>query len=694
MKVKSAYLYLSLIVIHALLIFIAFPAVFLHPTNTLFCSEGDGLKNYFTILSYIKEPISSDCIFKYNTFAYPFGDYVYYTDNTPLFSIPFKWFCDHVHDISAHAIPAFNLFILSGILISSVLVFFIFKRLLGPNIFSYSLAIVLPWINIQVPRIWQGDYNLSCTLPVLSVFALFILWFDNREYLRKQMVIAICMVLPLFCSFLLHGYYIAILATFLSGTLFFSGIWSFRSKSGKHDLLATVIIPVFAFCGALLLLQFTDKYLNLRQANAMGYDSSDLKTNFLLLFTHYDLHTLAFPITSTMPENSENMVYLGNIGLFAFATIWTGSVFSSSFRARIFTIQRSFFADPLKRSIFMGASLAFIISFGEYYNNNRDELKIFRPFSSINNIDTNKLMIAIAAISLLIYLIILIVNPNARKRLAAVKDQYVQHPYKKLAGLLCIALMIYLFMAKYAVTVPNILNPFFYIHLATNRVEQFRCLSRFAWPFFWAFYIWIMYIVIQLYNLSNKRTKTIILTLFLLVGSIEVKDYIVNDRKLANNTNLFSIQQLKRFDSLKTDLKQYQAILPLPYYVVGSEDYPHTIDDNNLWSAYTMQLSLYSHLPLMSCKMSRTPPAFSIALLDMVCNDTLQPLLKSKLNDNPILIPFDRNLVNDPLQVDLLSHDIPETKAYYTKAIGFVTRHHLTPIDSMGSVLFYSWTPK
>ena len=694
MKVKSAYLYLSLIIIHALLILIAFPALFQHSGNTMFSSTYDGLKNYFTLSSFIKEPVGNGGILKYSSFSYPFGDYVYYTDNTPLFSIPFRWFCNHIYNVSDYAIPAFNFFILSNILISALLVFFIFKRLIGENIFSYGLAIILPWINIQAPRIWQGDFNLSCTTPVLFSIALFILWYNNGGNVRKQTGIAACMVLLLFCSFLIHGYYIAILTIFLSGMLFFLGIWSFRNKSGKQDLLASVIIPVLGLGGILLLLQLTDKYLSLRQPNAMGYDASSLKTNFLLLFTHYDFHSLAFPIASTMPENGEMMVYLGNIGLFAFAAIWIGAVFSIEFRKRVFSIQKAFFSDPLKRSLFLSAALAFVISFGEYYHNNRDVLKIYTPVPWINNMDTGKLLIAILLITLSVYAIILIASPAARNSLNQIRKDYVQRPYKKAGFLFCVALMIYLFVARYSVTIVNILNPFLYVHFFTNRVEQFRCLSRFSWPFFWAFYIWIMFTVIQLYSQSGKKIKGIILILFILVGSVEIRDYIAECRHEANNTNLFSQQQLKNFNSLKIDFKQYQAILPIPYYIVGSEDYPHTIDDNNAWSTYTMQLSLYSHLPLMSCKMSRTPPAFSIALLDLVCNDILQPVLKNKLNDKPILIPLEKTLINDPQQIDILSSGRPLTKIYYAKAIGFVARHHLSPIDSMGNLIFYSWVPQ
>ena len=692
MKIKSSYLYASIAAIHGLLIFIAFPAFFLHPRNAMFNAFSDGIKNYFTLYSYTRQPVGTDGIFKYNAMAYPFGDYVYYTDNTPFFSIPFKWFCYHIHDISAYTIPAFNYFIIFNILLAGLLVFFIFKRLIGKNIFSFCLAIILPWINMQVFRIWEGDFNLSCSVLPLSALVLFIAWYDNRENTPKKIAASVCMVALIFFSFLVHGYYIAIISAFLSGMLLFAGIALLRQRFGKQNLIAAVLIPLISVSIVMIVLYFTDKYLLLRKEDAMGYDGDNSKVNFILLFTHYDFHSLGFPIASTKILTTESKEYLGNIGLFSFAAIWVGALFSTNFRAKIFTIQKRFFSDTLKKSIFWGGILSLLISFGEHYVTRRDELKIYTPFQWINNISTNTLLIFTGVGALIIYGIILAARPKARQQLRAIWEGYKEHPYRKTGVLLCAAIMIYLFIGRYTVPVINILNPFYYLHFFTKRVEQFRCISRFSWPFFWTFYVWIMYTVVQLYLQSGKKTKGIILALFMLVGGIEVNDYI-RQARLTSSRNIFSDQELSSFNRLKIDLKEYQAILPIPFYVVGSEDYPHTIDDNNEWSIYTMQLSLYARLPLMACKMSRTPPEFSVALLDMVCNDSLQPVLKSRLNQKPVLVTVCKRLIDDPNEINMASHGRTSTMEYYKKATEFVTRHHLTPIDSIGGTIYYRWTP-
>jgi len=694
MKIIKVYPYLSLAIIQALLILLAFPSLLLHGGHFMFSDWGDGFKNYFTLRSYVHNPIGADGLFKYDTFSYPFGDYVYYTDNTPFFSVLYRWICQHVTGLSADVIPVFNVFILCGFLWCSLLAYFIFSTFLGRNFLSFALAVFLPWINMQVPRLWEGDFNLSFVAPVLAEIALFIAWQQSTGNRRKQALLLASMSLLLLLSFLLHGYYIAILALLLGGMFFFLGASQFKTKAGKMALILSVIIPLAGLALVLCLLHSTDKYLALRPVTAMCYDCSVLKTNFSFLFTHYDFHSLAFPIATTRIVNMETMAYLGNIGLFSFAYICLGSVFSTSFRNSISGIQKDFFTDPLKRSIFMGGVLTLIVSFGERYTSNRDALMIYTPVTWLNEMGTGTLLLLSISLTFIICGVVLLLSSNARNRLRKIGNDYVRHPLKKVSLLFCIALLVFLLIGRYTVTVYNILNPFFYFHFITKEVEQFRSLSRFSWPFFWVFYIWVMYTMFQIYNQSGKKAKWVMIGTLVVLGVIETKDYVTALRQSANKPDLLQAAQMEKFGKLKIDFNHYQAILPFPYYNVGSEDVALTIDDDNEWSIYTMQLALYSRLPLMSCKMSRTPPEFSAALMAMVTNDSLRPLLRNQLNDKPILIAVDRTLVNDPSQGSICARGRPETLACYTKANEFVGRHHLVAIDSLENVVYYCWQPK
>ncbi len=691
---KRIYPYAALIVIQLLLLLLAFPRFFLHPGDFMFSVLGDGVKNYFTLLSYVKEPVSAGGFFKYNSFAYPFGDYVFYTDNTPFFAIPFKWFCVHICDFSDYAIPAFNGFILSGIIISSLLTYSIFRSLFGRNLMAGAVAVLLPWINIQLPRIWNGHYNLSLSWVVLLMLALFLMWFRYKGSLKRQITVGACMVVFLSLSFFIHGYYIAILGAFVAGLLLFAGLFSLRKPGGKASLIAAFVVPALSLAISLGLVLLCDGYYALRKESAMGYDHADMKTNFSLLFTHYDFQTFAFPIASTLTTSIETSVYLGNLGLLTISVLWLGCLLSTPFREQVMGIQAQFFAHPLMKTIFFGGLVSLVISFGEWYSTNREPLAVFTPFTAANKLGSAVLIAWAVGIGSALYIAYLILSSTARSQLLTILLDWRQRPLRKVTVLLVAGAIVYLLVGQYAAEIPNLVNPLFYLHMATRKVEQFRSLSRFCWPFFWTLYIWVFYTIIHLLRQYPGRVGIAITILAVAIGALELGDYVRKLRKDANHSNLFAESQLQPMRKLGIDYAKYQAILPLPYYIVGSEDYPHTIDDNNDWSIFTMQLSLATKLPLMACKLSRTPPAFSIALLDFVANDSLQPMLRERLNAKPILIVLDRNLLNDPHQIDICaSTDRALSREYYAKTIQFVARHHLQPMDSLGGKLFYSWTP-
>ena len=173
--------YLLLLGIHALLAGAAFQYCFVHGSNALLCNTGDGMRNYFALTGYVKEPLTKDGLFKYNAMGYPYGDYVWTTDNTPLFSVPFRFFCAHVHDVSAYVVAIYNGFIIGNILLCGLLLFWLLRRICRNDLLAFLLAVILPWVNVQVMRIWRGHFNLSLSCFVVGAICLLWLWHQYRE---------------------------------------------------------------------------------------------------------------------------------------------------------------------------------------------------------------------------------------------------------------------------------------------------------------------------------------------------------------------------------------------------------------------------------------------------------------------------------------------------------------------------------
>ncbi|PSK92612.1 hypothetical protein [Taibaiella chishuiensis] len=694
---QRRYAWLSLVLIHLVLIAFSFHRHFTHPKETQFTAWGDGLKNYFTMVSYVKEPIGKDGFFKYEGFGYPYGDYVYSTDNTPLFSIPFRWFCHYIWDISDYTIPCFNYFIIGNILVTGLLVFFVFRRLLGNVALAWLLALFLPWINFQVTRIFNSHFNLSLTSFSLFAIALFLLWHRYNDKLRNQALLVCAMVLFSFCCFLAHGYYVAIIPVFLSCMLFVYGLYRLRSRKGIASVIASGLVVGLTVVLVFGVMHLTDGYFDIRQDFAMGYDWMEQKTNFSMLFTHYTFHHVYFPLwIEKWPDAVELMVYLGNIGLYAVAVLLIISLFSRRFRLTLFNIQKDFFRSPLYAGIFLAGLVMLSMSFGENYYPMMEKLHLSLPFRTEGIGYKEVVLLLIGAAGILVTLVFFI---KSRQKLVFSPLQPVGKRTAMLRAVLfyaATAVLLYIAFGHYHIDYfINRTNPLYLLHRFTRKVEQFRSMARFAWPFYWTFYIWIMYTVAALYRLTNRQGRQLILVLVLVLGGEETINFMHRFREGANYPSPLAASAYPQLKQLKLNFNDYQAILPIPYYLVGSEDYDHTIDDLGDMSSFSYQLSLYSKLPLMSCKLSRTPPRFSKDLLDLVSKDTAPEELKKRLNGKPILLAIDRSFIHDSTLSSIPNKEFhAEAYAAYWAANAIAERNHLQPVDSLGHIYFYAWHPR
>lgn len=693
---KPRYAVTSLILIHCILIGFTFHRHIASPKDTLFTAKDDGLKNYFTLVTYVKEPIGKDGIFKYNHFSYPFGDYVYATDNTPLFSIPFRWFCHYIYDLSDYTIAFFNFFILGNILLCGLLVFFIFKRLTGNALLAWLSALFLPWINFQATRIFNSHYNLSLTSFSLIAIALFMLWHRYNSKLRNQLLIVLAMSLFSACCFLAHGYYVAIIPVFMAAMLFFYGLYLIRARVGISSVIAAGLVSAFAALLAFAILKCTDGYFDLRQEFAMGYDWMEQKTNFSLLFTHYTFHKVFFPLwIEKYPDAPELMVYLGNIGLYAVALLFIISLFSRRFRLTLLSIQKDFFRSPLYAGIFLGGLVMLSMSFGEHYYPMMETLRATLPFNREGMGKGEIVFLLIALISLTAVLVFFL-KSREKMTFSPLPARSRRNTIIRVTLFyLLSAILLYAAFGHYHIDyVTNRTNPLYILHRFTRKVEQFRSMVRFAWPFYWTFYIWVIYTIANVYRLTNRQGRQLIVVLLLLLGGEETINFTNRFKELTNQPSNLSGTEYHKLDQLKINFKDYQALLPVPYYNVGSEDYDYTIDDLGDFSPFTYRLSLYSGLPMMSCKLSRTPPHFSKDLLTLITQDSASPEMKRLLNDKPILVAVDRKFIQDSTLGSIPHKEFhPAAYAAYWSANTLVERNGLQAVDSLGSVYFYAWKP-
>lgn len=605
------------LLLQILLCYITFRKVLRLDSAFLWADWGDGLKNYFTFHSYITSPVQGS-FFLYPTMNYPFGDYVFYTDNTPFLSVPLRWLVQQGIDLSPYLFFIHHLYFVAGVVVASYFLHKILSLFLKNDIYIAVLAVGLVWINPQMLR-FDGHFNLS-----LSCFLLANIYYCLQIYRQYSKSIneppstphifnrytAYLFLLTIIASFH-HIYYLLIIGI---NTTTFAFVWavthhrqwrsSIRAITGLLAAYGAGFVIVFAT------LRSIDTYYNLRRVAADGYDWGPWKNSFSSIFSHYEWSAFKFFLSSNTYIGLESRLYLGTFALYGgcfLALMWAIGKIDKAVWQRTWQQQTAL-------CLLVGAGfIAFIISIGE-----------ITPF--FNN------------------------------------------EYKFI----------------------NYFNPLMYLRKITARIEQFRCLGRFGWLFFWSINIGIAY-ALERYCIRPQHPKRLaILGLLVLMLVFDARDFI-NKQKRAVKPNQLLEQniepELKQLFST-IDPSRYQAILSVPPYHVGCEDYSITFDPPESFFTQNLQLQGTTKLPLVGCKLSRTPLPHAQTYISIFQSpEPPQAWLEQLPNKLPILVfaqkEYDKN--------ENIVPDKEPARSVYLNASQFLTRPHLQLLGESGNYQLYEW---
>ena len=190
-----------------------------------------------------------------------------------------------------------------------------------------------------------------------------------------------------------------------------------------------------------------------------------------------------------------------------------------------------------------------------------------------------------------------------------------------------------LFIGK--IKIFNFLNPLNVLSKLSDTAKHFRCMSRFSLPFFTGITVVAFYLLDRGFNcFKNRKWVWLPIGLMLILCVIDVfqmAKFASNDFKAQN---YFSDEGMRDVPLIE---ESFDAILPIPYYHVGSEKLGYIIDDTDQWSRFTYQLAIKNKKPLVSNKMSRTPVVYAQKQLSLFQSETDSALL-SQLKGKRILI--------------------------------------------------------
>ncbi|KAA9331869.1 hypothetical protein [Adhaeribacter soli] len=189
----------------------------------------------------------------------------------------------------------------------------------------------------------------------------------------------------------------------------------------------------------------------------------------------------------------------------------------------------------------------------------------------------------------------------------------------------------------------NYFNLFFYIHKFSDVVTQFRVLSRFAWVIFWFCNIAAVYWLGCVWKqYAGPFWVKVVLSGLLFLMAIDARDA----RKYLTQTaapNVMSHPEHLKFMAAlagKLNPQEYQAILPVPFFHEGSEDYDLTIYPDDDFYRGAIQLSEITRLPLMGSKLSRTPPVQLQHFLSLFLKPQTDTALTNALTEKPVLVLY------------------------------------------------------
>ncbi|MGN6646740.1 MAG: hypothetical protein ACTHJT_09420 [Cytophaga sp.] len=135
-------------------------------------------------------------------------------------------------------------------------------------------------------------------------------------------------------------------------------------------------------------------------------------------------------------------------------------------------------------------------------------------------------------------------------------------------------------------------------------VKQLRALGRFSWPFYYALNIFTVYYI---YYYFKTKTTAVITACLVVILAAEVIYTNGRQKEELNNrwSDLTSSEYSNNIQALSrvVDAKHYAAILPLPFFNVGSENINIDVRCEGISKAYAM--SLRTGLPLISTMSSR-----------------------------------------------------------------------------------------
>lgn len=617
-----------------LLLLRTYAKLLFHPGQYLIVDHYDGIKSYYSLATFLRQPLSEGMLEHGQN--YPFGEYIYYTDISPLVSVPLHVLVQLVPALAPYGVYLYDVFTLLGLVVSTLLLVSVLRRLAVPVWLALLLGVALPWLSPQTFRLNVGHMSLAYTpavlLPLWLLQGLYGAWRAGRPTGRWWLGLGVALVAACW----LHFYYLGIVGGWLG---FFFVFWigrealahrPWRALAGRAAaLLGTTVVLTFG------LLQVLDKRHAERPTGSGGYDWIEWKFQFTTLFTGHDFYKIRFLLDRTQAIPYESTAYLGAFVLYGLLVVGGLALVARRQRRRGLAEPGLLPALPSPADgnrAFLGLLLLAAVplalaALGESIdvdNGNYSLHNYLNPFLWVHK----------------------------------VTDRITQFR----------ALGRFIWPFWWAI----VLGFAWYAGLAWRlaAARQVRWLQG----------LWIVLAALAVVDAFNATHH---------YATVTQHDNLLGEPALAD------VRQLVGWG----EQGQYQALLTLPFYHSGSET-PNEgtfygVDPDDPHCNRTYQLGMATGLPLMAHKATRTPYNEARELWQLFRPEGPSPDLLARFDNRPILVYLDtayfngnNNYYRDQLK------DRPEVLGLFNRAPAFVQEQHMRRLRHQGQYSLYEWQPK
>ncbi|QIX59801.1 hypothetical protein HER32_00775 [Hymenobacter sp. BT18] len=310
------------VLLQLLLVLYTFHIVIFHPGENLIVDHYDGIKSYYSVEMFLRQPLSDGMVMTGHN--YPFGEYMYYTDSTPLLSEALHVLVRIFPGLLPYGLYIYDLVILSGLVLATGLLHRILRPWRLPVVLHLLACLALPWLSPQTIRLQVGHMSLSYAPAVLiAVWALQEIYSRHAagRPLRGWLLV---LGASIFVTSFWHFYYLAILGALVG---LFAVVWGldlYRANRPWWPVVSRLLLTL-AVAGAItgLTLILLDGRYSERPTGSNGYDWIGWKLHFRAFFQAPGENHFRFLFDPTESVPYESAAYLGAMVLYTLV-VWLG----------------------------------------------------------------------------------------------------------------------------------------------------------------------------------------------------------------------------------------------------------------------------------------------------------------------------------------------------------------------------------